>query len=260
MGMIDRIRSGVSNTVNRIENTAERVGGAVANTAGRVGGAVANTAGRVGGAVANTAGRVGGAVADGFDKAKNVATGVVGAVNPFGRSADSRNDGLMVGRGGQTFPPNTPLSQVPAFQPVDGVKNNTTIIYTNGIQTDLAGQTASLQSIANTTGSRVVGVHNATDGFAADLRQCVQDKLDKGRNPAVDTLANTIYNELKAGNPVHLMGHSQGGLVTSRALQHVQQRLRAEDGMTKAPWATSRWRPSAPPRPPTRTARSTCTT
>jgi hypothetical protein len=33
---------------------------------------------------------------------------------------------------------------------------------------------------------------------------------------------------------VHLKGHSQGGLITSRALNHVANRLRLEDGLSKA--------------------------
>jgi hypothetical protein len=77
-------------------------------------------------------------------------------------------------------------------------------------------------------------VHNATEGMAADVLQCVKDKMDKGTNPAVDTLADTVYSELKAGRSVHLLGHSQGGLITSRALSHVQNRLRLEDGLSQA--------------------------
>ena len=95
-------------------------------------------------------------------------------------------------------------------------------------------QARSLQSIADTTGAKLIGVHNATEGMAADLLQCVKDKLDKGTNPAVDTLADTIYSELKAGRSVHVMGHSQGGLITSRALNDVARRLRIEDGLSQA--------------------------
>ena len=47
----------------------------------------------------------------------------------------------------------------------------------------------------------------------------MKDKLDKGTNPAVDTLADTVYSELKAGRDVHLMGYSQGGLITSAGAQ-----------------------------------------
>ena len=146
---------------------------------------------------------------------------------------DKRFDGQLVGANGRTFPPDTPLSGIPAVTPVGGVRNNETLIYVNGIQTDVAGQTRSLQAIADNSGSRVIGVHNATGTFAGDLLQSLGDKLDIGRNPAVDTLADTVYNELRAGRDVHLMAHSQGAIITSRALTDVRNRLMLEDGMSR---------------------------
>lgn len=146
---------------------------------------------------------------------------------------DKEFDGQFVGANGQTFAPDTPLSDIPAVTPTGGVRNNETLIYVNGIQTDVAGQANSLQAIADNTGSRVVGVHNSTGTFAGDLLQSLGDKLDIGNNPAVDTMADTIYNELRAGRDVHLMAHSQGAIITSRALTDVRNRLMAEDGMSR---------------------------
>lgn len=167
-------------------------------------------------------------------------TGLSTALNPvrarFQREetpVDKQFDGQFVGANGQTFDPNTPLSEIPAVEPAGGVRNNETLIYVNGIKTNVAGQANSLQAIADNTGSRVVGVHNATEGFGADVLQSLGDKLDIGNNPAVDTLADTVYNELRAGRDVHLMAHSQGALVTSRAMQDVKNRLMLEDGMTR---------------------------
>jgi hypothetical protein len=143
-------------------------------------------------------------------------------------------DGQFVGANGQTFPPGTPLSQVPAVMPKNNTNPTKTIIYVNGIMTPKEAQSSDLQAIADRAGARAIGIHNSTDGFVSDLAQCVKDKLDKGRNPAVDTLADTVYSELKAGRSVDLMGYSQGGLITSRALKDVYNRLRIEDGMSKA--------------------------
>lgn len=154
----------------------------------------------------------------------------------FGGSGkpDRMNDGQFVGTQGQTFPPGTALSQIPGVTPKGNPNPNETILYVNGIMTPLDNQVKEMQSIADTSGAKVVGIHNSTQGLTADLAQCVTDKLDKGSNPAVDTLADTVYSELKAGRDVHLMGYSQGGLITARALQHVADRLRLEDGMSKA--------------------------
>ena len=165
-------------------------------------------------------------------------TGLSTALNPLSlrlpREAppsDKRFDGHFVGANGQTFAPTTPLTQIPAVTPQGGVRNNETMIYVNGIQTNVAGQSNSLQAIADNSGSRVIGVHNATGSFVGDVAQSLGDKLDIGRNPAVDTLADTVYGELRAGRDVHLLAHSQGAIITSRALQDVKNRLMLEDGM-----------------------------
>lgn len=146
---------------------------------------------------------------------------------------DTDFDGHLVGANGRTYPPDTPLSEVDAVMPRNGVTNDRTIVYVNGITTDVAGQSRSLQEIADRTGSRVIGVHNATAGSVRDIAQSLGDKLDIGNNPAVDTLADTIYNELKAGRQVDLMAHSQGAIITSRALTDVRNRLQLEDGMSR---------------------------
>ena len=151
----------------------------------------------------------------------------------FGRGSDREFDGLFVGAGGRTYRPSTPLSEVPAVTPGDGRTPTETVVYVNGISTTKDGQFRSLQHIADRTGARVVGVHNATQGGVDDVIQSAGDTLDIGRNPAVDTLADTVYEEIKAGRTVHLMAHSQGALITSRALTDVYQRLRVEDGLSR---------------------------
>lgn len=168
-------------------------------------------------------------------------TGLSTALNPLNlrlpqreESPDKRFDGQLVGAGGETFAPGTPLGDIPAVTPAGGPRNNETLIYVNGISTTVGGQANSLQAVADVTGSRVVGVHNATEGFGVDVLQSLGDKLDLGNNPAVDTLADTVYNELRAGRDVHLMAHSQGALITSRALQDVKNRLMLEDGVSQA--------------------------
>jgi hypothetical protein len=149
------------------------------------------------------------------------------------RGSDRDFDGLFVGAGGRTYPPSTPLAQVPAVLPGDGRAPRGTIVYVNGISTTKDAQFGSLQQIADRTGARVVGVHNATQGGVVDVIQSAGDTFDIGRNPAVDTLADTVYEEITAGRTIHLMAHSQGALITSRALQDVYQRLRLEDGLSR---------------------------
>jgi hypothetical protein len=153
----------------------------------------------------------------------------------FGSQPDLKHDGMLVGANNQTYPPNTPLSQIPGVTPRDNPNPTETILYVNGMATDLEWQSQhEMQWIADNSNAKVIGIHNATQGGGADFIQCAKDKLDKGHNPAVDTLADTVYSELKAGRSVHLMGYSQGGLITARALKDVANRLRIEDGMSQA--------------------------
>ena len=150
-----------------------------------------------------------------------------------GRGSDRDFDGLFVGAGGRTYSPSTPLANVPGVLPSDGRVPSETIVYVNGINTTKDGQFGSLQQIADRTGARVVGIHNATQGGFVDVIQSVGDTLDIGHNPAVDTLADTVYAEITSGRTIHLMAHSQGALITSRALTDVYQRLRVEDGLSR---------------------------
>ena len=145
---------------------------------------------------------------------------------------DRQFDGLFVGAGGRTYSPSTRLSSVQPILPRNGVTSDETLVYVNGINTTKDTQLNSLQQIADRTGARVVGIHNATQGATLDIIQSIGDTLDIGRNPAVDTLASTVYDEITAGRSVHLMAHSQGGLITSRALTDVRNRLILEDGLS----------------------------
>lgn len=221
MSLIDRTRNALNTVRTGVENAAHKVENAVENTVHKV----ENAAVETGHKIQN--------VVDGFEtKAVNGAKAVQGLFGG-GDQPDAATDGKFLGANGKLYPPSTPLSDIPGVTPKNNPNPTETILYVNGINTNKDGQANSLQSIADTTGAKVIGIRNATNGMVADLAQCVQDKLDKGTNPAVDTMADTLYKELKAGHSVHVMAHSQGGLITSRALDHVYNRLRVEDGMSK---------------------------
>jgi len=142
-------------------------------------------------------------------------------------------DGHLVGGDGNAYPPSTRLEDVPPVRPQSGAGRGT-LVFVNGMGETRASDAAQLQRVANGTGMNVVGVYNATEGTLKDLVQCLKDKLDLGTNKAVDSLADLVYSKVKAGEPVRVMAHSQGALITQRALQDVQNRLMVEDGMTRA--------------------------
>ncbi|MFY0563176.1 hypothetical protein ACN28E_04985 [Archangium lansingense] len=213
MTSIDRNRSAVAPTGRQTVEKAQPTVTPAVNTVKADGAKVAKKAG------------------DGFETgpARQVSANLLGGSKP----KDKVYDGQFVGAGGQTFPPGTPLKDIPGVTPRNNPNPDKTIIYVNGILTPKESQSSDLQAIADKTNAKAIGIHNSTEGVISDLAQCVKDKLDKGTNPAVDTLADTLYSELKAGRDVQLMGYSQGGLITARALFDVERRLRIEDGMSK---------------------------
>jgi hypothetical protein len=237
-----------------IKNTVEDIGEAIGDAAEAVGDAVGDAVEAVGNVVEGAVDAVGGV-------AKNVVNFIqdVGSVFGLGPQPDRQFDGMLVGAWPNTYAPGTPLDQIPAVTPstsagsprADPEGNSDagkTVLYVNGIVTDLAGQAVEMQQIADQTGMRVIGIHNSTEGAVADIAECVSDKLamvedfaeavtgrsSKGSNPAVDTLADTMYTELMAGRDVHVMGYSQGALITARALRDLASRLRIEDGLPQA--------------------------
>src|ERR1051325_1386285 len=116
------------------------------------------------------------------------------AAQPAARASqgDRAFDGLFVGAGGRTYSPSTSLGNVRPVLPRNGAASGETLIYVNGINTTKDAQFNSLQQIADRTGARAIGIHNATQGAALDIIQSAGDTLDIGRNPAVDTLASTV--------------------------------------------------------------------
>jgi hypothetical protein len=160
--------------------------------------------------------------------------GIAKLVHGREQNADKQYDGKLVGANGKTYEPGTPLDQISGTKPSNGKPPAEKIIFVNGIGMPLSRQQATMQTMADKTGAEVVGLHNATEGFITDLAQCAGDKVDKGKNAAVDSLAETVYQQIRNGEGVHLLAHSQGALITSRALTDVKNRLMLEDGMSPA--------------------------
>ncbi len=150
--------------------------------------------------------------------------------------SDLQYDGVWIGNQGAPFVMNGPLTLplVPAL-PSDGLQTSVPTIYVNGILNSVDDQARFMNGLANATGSAVYGIHNASQGIFGDLWQSLRDKLDLGRNPPVDAVADYVHEQLMNGgsDPVNLVGHSQGALIISRALDDVRKQLQIEDGLSK---------------------------
>lgn len=146
---------------------------------------------------------------------------------------DNRFDGLLVGADGQTYPPGTNLQDIPPILPDNGkTPTNETLIFVNGVANNLGEQVESMQRLANDSGARVLGIHNATER-GRDGWQALGDKLGIGRNAASRSLEDLVYREIKAGRTVQVLGHSQGAAIVARALTDVKERLMDDDNMSR---------------------------
>src|SRR3954471_23622095 len=104
---------------------------------------------------------------------------------------DTQHDGRLVGPDGRTHAPGTPLDQV-------APGNGPLVIQVNGINTNLAGQQAEMARLQQQNpNARVVGIHNATEGFGRDILQSIRDLNGSAGNAATNTLRQTILGELR---------------------------------------------------------------
>lgn len=142
-------------------------------------------------------------------------------------------DGMLLSPDG-AFPAGTPYTEVPPTKPSNGKVADGTLIFVNGMGESPANSRGQAQNIANALGMNVVNIYNATEGTVKDLIQAAGDTFNLGNNKAVDSLADQVYARLMDGESVRLMSHSQGALITSRALTDVRNRMVAEGGLTQA--------------------------
>ena len=101
---------------------------------------------------------------------------------------------------------------------------NKLIIYINGINTTRAVHAYTVKLVSVVSGARVVGIYNQSgDGDSTnmvyDLVQCIGDKLGLSNNPATNTAAKCIYFACINKKFLNFAAHSQGALITSRALR-----------------------------------------
>ncbi|RYZ43766.1 MAG: PE-PPE domain-containing protein [Myxococcaceae bacterium] len=141
-------------------------------------------------------------------------------------------DGMYLGSDGYAYPPDRfSVSEVPPFHPDKPIASPTpTTYHVNGIQTPQGSATSEAQKMANETGTNVVPIYNASESLAEDVAQTGMDRLGFGNNPAAQTLADAIYNDLKAGKKVNVTGYSQGGAIVSSALREVDNRIKNDMG------------------------------
>lgn len=127
-------------------------------------------------------------------------------------------------------PPNYHFWDVPPITPAVGERHpatpvlNKRIVYINGIGTPRNAHAYTVKLISVITGAVVIGIYNQSGdgeqpGYFSDLVQCLTDKMGIGNNPATVTLANCVYDACISDKYLNIVAHSQGAIITSRALR-----------------------------------------
>jgi hypothetical protein len=101
---------------------------------------------------------------------------------------------------------------------------NKRVIYVNGIGTPMMSHAYTVKLLAYVSGCGVVGIYNQSgDGTDTnifyDLVQCLGDKTGLSNNPATKTMAKAVFDGCVSGVYVNIVAHSQGAIITSRALR-----------------------------------------
>jgi hypothetical protein len=173
-------------------------------------------------------------------------TGGTGRPAPVGQPIGNRGNRELDGQvmttdnGGTTWGTGTAPGEVP------GANGRDTVMYVNGIQNSAADHQNTLRLIEGQGGTRAVGLYNASTSFLGDTNQTFADRSENTRrangtfqgqsqNAATRSLSDSIVNHLNnTQDPMHLMAHSQGGVITANALYDARQRLVAQHGEARA--------------------------
>lgn len=134
-------------------------------------------------------------------------------------------DGHLLAPGGGFNRATSRYDDFPGFLPRDGTKPQGVALFINGVGGRPEDNAYQSQLMADATGAKVIGFYNATEGWVSDMLQTIGDRLGIGRNRAVDSLARTVHERIQRGESTRLLGHSQGAMIISRALEQVRGRL-----------------------------------
>jgi len=136
-------------------------------------------------------------------------------------------DGYLMGSDGDFYDPTvTPLADIPAFLPKDGlIRENRPILHVNGIDTRPGDFEAEMEELADGTGAPTIGIYNAREDFLTDVGQAWNDRHNDAYNPASAQLTKILSAKLAAGEHVNVSGYSQGAAIVQHALADLQRGL-----------------------------------
>lgn len=131
------------------------------------------------------------------------------------------SDGDILGADQRAYAPSTPVDDIPAFEPKGG-KPKGNAMFVNGIlvgpEREAGPHGSEAQKVADAFNLEVRPVYNASHGLVRDSLETVKDKLNISAEPTVHTLANSMLEQIKLGQEMTYIGHSQGASQICRAI------------------------------------------
>lgn len=136
-------------------------------------------------------------------------------------------DGAFLAGDKKAYSGNSNFEELPFLEPAcqQPALNLGRLIYINGICTDAKRASSEMESIAQVSGMKVLGIYNQTDEAFWDVVQAIGDKANSGSNPACDTLYRSLNSVIERGEEICILGQSHGSLIISRALERLVDNL-----------------------------------
>jgi len=165
---------------------------------------------------------------------------------PTGRPVAGQTNAALDGHLTTTQNNGTEYGTGVAAGSIPGANGRKNVMYVNGVQNSPQDAQGSMRNIEQTTGERAVGLYNATDSVRADFWQSHVDRNEntarangtwtgQSANAATRSLSDSIVNHLNnQQGDLHIMAHSQGGVITANALYDARQRLTQQHGAAEA--------------------------
>ena len=109
------------------------------------------------------------------------------------------------------------------------------VYFINGINNTPQENCSATKAIAKATCSEVIGVYNRTQGMITDLFECLGNIFNIhpfGGDIPTNKIKDILVNSINSNEPVTILAHSQGGLITREAINEAKKQLSEESLMS----------------------------
>lgn len=126
--------------------------------------------------------------------------------------------------------PHIPVVMPPGESPFRGQSEAEELwFFLNGICTNEDVLRLNGEALASIFGRRISLLHNPSDGVVLDLLECAAGRTAELFEPVSRSVADILEMALASGRKVVLIAHSQGGIISAKAINHLHSKLQGAD-------------------------------